>query len=332
MEPEISDESTYSIGAVARLTGIPVDTVRMWERRYAVVQPQRNEGNKRRYGAEDVARLTLIKRLVDRGNPISTIARLSDQQLRDRLQLHEHAQTREERQTQRLSMLIYGSTLRFVSRDESEALHTLRFDGAFSNLADFERAAMQHRSEVLVFEFPALNADLAAATLAIARRVGNAMTVIVYGYAASSVLQRLTRFSELKLLRSPTTLAMIETACTGEVTRMDRRGMASVPPNGAGFDITAEKVKPRQFSDEMLAQVAVTATSIKCECPRHLADLLHRLNAFEAYSLDCESRNEKDNTIHSALHRATAHARATIETALTHLLTAEGIDIGVSNR
>ena len=37
----------YRIGAVAKLTGISTDTIRAWERRYGVVEPNRGENNNR---------------------------------------------------------------------------------------------------------------------------------------------------------------------------------------------------------------------------------------------------------------------------------------------
>ena len=68
--------SAYRIGAVARLTGISPDTLRMWERRYAVVEPRRTPKGGRLYSQQDVTRLTMIKTLVDQGHAISTVANL----------------------------------------------------------------------------------------------------------------------------------------------------------------------------------------------------------------------------------------------------------------
>lgn len=78
-------DSAYRIGAVSRLTGVTQDALRVWERRYGVVEPQRSEGGDRLYSREDVTRLTLIKRLVDAGHAISRVARLTLKQLQQRL-------------------------------------------------------------------------------------------------------------------------------------------------------------------------------------------------------------------------------------------------------
>jgi putative ABC transport system permease protein len=55
----------------------------MWERRYQVVGPQVSERGHRRYAAEDVSRLALIKGLVDLGHPIGSLARLPLATLRE---------------------------------------------------------------------------------------------------------------------------------------------------------------------------------------------------------------------------------------------------------
>jgi DNA-binding transcriptional MerR regulator/methylmalonyl-CoA mutase cobalamin-binding subunit len=58
----------FSIGAVERDTGLSKDTLRVWEKRYGFPQPGRDEHGERVYGAEQVEKLRIIKRLVDRGH------------------------------------------------------------------------------------------------------------------------------------------------------------------------------------------------------------------------------------------------------------------------
>ncbi len=47
----------YPIGMVATLTGLPVDVIRVWERRYGLPQPARSVGGHRLYRPRDVALL-----------------------------------------------------------------------------------------------------------------------------------------------------------------------------------------------------------------------------------------------------------------------------------
>jgi MerR family transcriptional regulator, light-induced transcriptional regulator len=70
----------YPIRAVARMTGLSVDTLRAWERRYEAVVPGRG-GRGRVYSAADVARLKQLGELVRRGHPIGTIAGLTSEEL-----------------------------------------------------------------------------------------------------------------------------------------------------------------------------------------------------------------------------------------------------------
>lgn len=71
----------YSIKAVARATGLTVETLRAWERRYGVVNPVRDAAGRRVYRPEDVLRLRRLREGTERGHPISRLAPLSDERL-----------------------------------------------------------------------------------------------------------------------------------------------------------------------------------------------------------------------------------------------------------
>ena len=58
----------YSIGAVAEMLGTSPATLRSWEERYGVVQPERTEGGRRLYSRDDVEHL--------RGVPVLAISSL----------------------------------------------------------------------------------------------------------------------------------------------------------------------------------------------------------------------------------------------------------------
>ena len=73
----------YRTGVAARLAGIPVETLRVWERRYHIVGPRLSPRGHRLYSAADVSRLVLIRQLVDLGSPIGSIAGLPLAALRD---------------------------------------------------------------------------------------------------------------------------------------------------------------------------------------------------------------------------------------------------------
>ena len=62
-----SEEPIYNIGVVARMTGIPVATLRVWERRYGFPDAGRTAGGHRLYSENEVSRLRWVKSTIDEG-------------------------------------------------------------------------------------------------------------------------------------------------------------------------------------------------------------------------------------------------------------------------
>jgi len=65
-----------NIAALAQRTGIPPDTLRKWEQRYRILQPDRTAGGQRRYTERDVARVEWLRERLDEGYRIGEAARL----------------------------------------------------------------------------------------------------------------------------------------------------------------------------------------------------------------------------------------------------------------
>ena len=57
----------YSIGAVARMLGVPAATLLTWEERYEVVMPERSPGGHRLYTRDQVEQLRFVLRSVEQG-------------------------------------------------------------------------------------------------------------------------------------------------------------------------------------------------------------------------------------------------------------------------
>jgi MerR family transcriptional regulator, light-induced transcriptional regulator len=70
------------IGAVERDTGIARDTLRVWERRYGFPLPVRDASGERLYPREQVRRLQLIRRLLNRGFRPGQVVPLDEEALR----------------------------------------------------------------------------------------------------------------------------------------------------------------------------------------------------------------------------------------------------------
>lgn len=57
----------YSIGAVAKMLGVPPQTLRTWEDRYGQVVPERSPGGQRLYSRDQVDQLQFIAEQLERG-------------------------------------------------------------------------------------------------------------------------------------------------------------------------------------------------------------------------------------------------------------------------
>jgi MerR family transcriptional regulator, light-induced transcriptional regulator len=71
------DAPLVRIGELSRRTGVGVDTLRAWERRYALLRPQRSAGGFRLYGPGDQGRVAAMKALIDSGVSAAEAARIA---------------------------------------------------------------------------------------------------------------------------------------------------------------------------------------------------------------------------------------------------------------
>ena len=60
-------EKTISIGAVSTATGIPISTLRTWERRYGFPMAERSEGGQRLYNVDIIRHLRLVNDALKQG-------------------------------------------------------------------------------------------------------------------------------------------------------------------------------------------------------------------------------------------------------------------------
>ena len=79
---------TYSIRDLENFCGIKAHTIRMWEKRYGILTPERSDSNIRYYTEDELKKLIIVSLLNRNGMKISRIAQLSDSEL-----LHEVLKT-----------------------------------------------------------------------------------------------------------------------------------------------------------------------------------------------------------------------------------------------
>jgi DNA-binding transcriptional MerR regulator len=73
--------AVYSIKDLEKLSGIKAHTIRIWEQRYHILEPQRTKTNIRYYQDEDLKVLLNVALLNKNGIKISKIAKMEDQEL-----------------------------------------------------------------------------------------------------------------------------------------------------------------------------------------------------------------------------------------------------------
>jgi MerR family transcriptional regulator, light-induced transcriptional regulator len=317
---QIGNAPTYRIGAVSRLTGVPADTLRVWERRYTVVAPMRSDTGTRLYGPEDVGRLALIKRLVDRGDAISTVANLSLEQLRQRFSGADLPEPeREPERRYRISVL--GSALAERLRAPGLALGGIDIVGIHDSPHELIEAATRESPDLLLFDCPTVHSDQVGNLTRLLARTGASRAILVYHFASRSTLERLDAASILAK-RAPVDAVELGRLCfalrQGHLPRTRPRESLSDP---------SLPIPPRRFADADLARISAASSTLRCECPHHLADLVSSLAAFEAYCDECASRGADEDALHAMLHASTAHARALMENALARVVESEGIEL-----
>src|SRR4029077_13598410 len=59
--------AVYSIGAVAKMVGVPAQTLRAWEDRYGQIVPVRSPGGQRLYSRDHVEQLRFVREHIESG-------------------------------------------------------------------------------------------------------------------------------------------------------------------------------------------------------------------------------------------------------------------------
>lgn len=75
----------YSINELESLTGIKAHTIRIWEKRYGLLKPERTDTNIRHYSDNELRKLMNVTTLYNSGMKISHIVELPEQSLNDKI-------------------------------------------------------------------------------------------------------------------------------------------------------------------------------------------------------------------------------------------------------
>lgn len=343
----------FRSGAVARMLRMPVATLRIWERRYQVSSAETSAAGHRLYSAADVQRLALLRQLADLGHAIGALAGLDMAQLQQVASTHAStlAQARQSpaaTPAPSWRVVVVGQALARrlqapgLARRLGRPLQLLQVHAELSEatLASALGGAGAQGVDALLCQAPGLDAQWPealqrAAAASQARQVG-----LLYGFAPEAVCQALLG-QGVSLLREPQSeqglahwlnglMAPVaappssRAAATGGGGSAGEAAPVRQAPAELSWLITSE-VPPRRYDDATLADLAGLSTTIACECPRHVAEILMQLSHFEAYSAECVQRSPADASLHAHLQQVAAASRALFETALERLAIHEGL-------
>ncbi len=315
------------------MLSMPVATLRVWERRYQLTQPALTPSGQRLYSADDVQRLALIKQLTDLGHAIGSLAPLAMPQLQAvastheqalaATQRHEHAAMGQAPPMRAWRLAVVGAALGTrlqrpqLLRRLDRAVVLL---GPFDNIAQAADGLQGSQIDALLFHEPQLHGGWLAAVEAGAPAFVGVPKAVLYSFAADPVCEALAT-SGTALLREPQPDAVVAQWLNSLSARTAsaRQSAVELPEPGA------HPVPPRRWNDAALAEFVNLSSTIACECPRHVAELLLQLLHFEAYSSACEDLNAADAELHAYLRQVATASRARFETALEHVALHEGL-------
>ena len=291
-------------GTAARLAGLPVTTLRVWERRYGVVAAAKTESGQRIYSAHDVARLRLLRQLTHAGHAIGTIATLE----LESLQALVGGETA-------LPSLAGAAALDavVVGRSAAHALEAVPgcvLRAVYDDLDQAEAAPKpEARVGLLLVRLASLQPVAVERVLALraALRAGAVFVVYAFGTEASA---RALREAGATVRREP---------ITGRELAQWVRGVRELPARAVA-EAGSWPVAPRRFSDEALARLAEMRSPVACECLRHMAEIVAQLAGFERYSDDCTATGPADAALHRHLSHTAGAARTMFEQALQRVV------------
>ncbi len=317
MNQSSGDEVFARCGAAARRADLPAATLRVWERRYGVIGPRRSPAGQRLYSEEDVSRLKVLKRVVDRGYAIGTVARLSTEQI-ELLAMATDSTVQREGAHPLLKWAIVGPVLKerlaplaFVMRNHS----------GYEDLTAAVSTLQPGSVDIIIVHSPSLREESSRLILELAARNPLSSVAVVYSFGVAIAVSQL-RDAGIRLLRDPLSRIHLLQA-------LDDLARATPQPPPRGKEATLERI-PRLFNEYALSFIERRATAIACECPTHLTALISQLSAFEAYSDECVSPDSRDAALHTHIGNVTSHARSMLESLLQQVATHEGLPIDIA--
>lgn len=310
---EITNKHQYAIGVVARRTQTHPETIRVWERRYELIVPGRSESGRRLYSEDDIIKLSLVKQLTELGHSVSSLAKLTTDELKGLISASSGDRYAEQMRRQIKRRIIFMNDLlrQRLSRDLLVHEDIVIIDYPQKNATP----AAEVPADILIVELATINETSLSSIRQHLSETGCVSAVAVFNFGTRKSIAEL-EYAGVVCLKGLVTAADIYRACTS----------INLSSATAGQQVASDSVPPR-FDRDQLARISALRSTIACECPNHIAELIINISAFEQYSSECANRNEADAQLHAQLNQSAGAARAILEASLARLIEIEGIEI-----
>jgi DNA-binding transcriptional MerR regulator len=330
-------QPTFKAGAVARIAGMPVATLRIWEQRYQAVRPNTAASGHRLYSLADVERATLLRRLTAQGHAIGLLASLETEQMREMMRAPEVPQANwvEAHLQSSIKIVVVGQSL--ASRVQ-RLFYLQPFGlkvqlvGVFDSLAASAKAAGQSdetTADMLILQAGSLQTGVHQELIKAQDAWRAPSAAVFYRFSSAAARAELTNVGVEVLSEPSDDNSLRQWLASLPRTDAFRRKAAdirsSTPPDSRG--LSEQTVSPPMFDDTALTQFAGLSTTVACECPRHLAELLLQVSFFEKYSSECSNKSAADARLHAYLQHVAGSARMLFEKALEQVAIAEGLPL-----
>ena len=290
----------YKIGVVASRTGISVERLRAWERRYGLA-PAHRDGQTRFYSEAQVERLLDIKILLDRGSAIRRVIHLDDEELARQVADGACAVAEESG----LHVGLVGAPLVLLHRqartrqaEESAPESGIVVVGSWPSVESFLAAqdALPQMHRLVLFQ-ASLDDQLADE---IGKRVPGSRVVTAYRYASRNALERFESEGRAVLaLERGVSWPDVEDACLA-----------------AKYPVQDSEAS---FSDEMLLHVIAAAPASDSAIAGPLAEMLLEIRHLAEHIEHCEEAGSDE------VAELTGAARSSLEAALEQIVQHNGL-------
>lgn len=312
-KPELEPRPLYGIGTIARLTGLKPDTLRVWERRYGLGASRKSKTGRRQYTQSDLEHLQLVSALVAAGSRIGEIA--SSERKTLEVLLRSNAQAPSTKLPEPKPHVVFvGEGLCDWLDEHQGCLNNVNAQLARFGLQEDSMQMLEGLQAVdcLVVEFATLASRQMASLKAVRDALQPRKILLTYQFCNERWLKEFEKMDirAVQFPPDPAQLAFELSSCIAEQATLD----------GAHNLGDLMEVKPRQYSAVELSAARKLESTLDCECPRHIADLIRALAQFEEYSASCSVENWRDAAVHSCIYAYTGQARWLMEKAMGAVL------------